>query len=381
MRKLLRPPLALLGAGSLALGLASGYSFRRELSEKLDQLNLVKQDPILVLRGSDQHPWEFNFDPHVLGIASHTSAPTAGASSEQIYAINRDLLRTDESEKESSLHAKSRQKIEVKSEKTEAASLAAHRKPQNWEFKKVQVDGFYLPGLHLIRKERKGVPGYLIFKGFTTSLNDIREDYDEEDDDEPFQTAEFGGVMVNIGWIPATKKINLEPEYECPGEAIYLQEGEFSKKFLHGQKFLQDASSGIKYSFAKKEGEEEEEPAEGGNPRVGQLLRITGFLRKSEEKSFLKGRWTDEYHSQQNQINLRRMARNYDFYNDPQMGEYYIAIASENPKTDSKNVPITMDLNKPENDLTDFVTETKIQKNLGKIELVGVGLLAAAALV
>ena len=74
-----------------------------------------------------------------------------------------------------------------------------------WEHKLVKLTGYFKEERFFVRKARDGRAGYSVFAPFVTAM----DDYDLLKDTNANPMLEYG-IMVNLGWVPAENKNDIE---------------------------------------------------------------------------------------------------------------------------------------------------------------------------
>lgn len=209
----------------------------------------------------------------------------------------------------------------------------AKKGPENWEFRKVKVRGSLFGHFHLVYRERNGVEGYLVFKGFKTA-NGLDPMLLANGD----AIAPPVGMMVKLGWISA-KHVRELPEQEV--NFITPVEHDTSLPGVIPQ--VMNPYTGFVYNT---EGENLEYPIENMNETE---VEITGFLRKGEKESWWAGRRRFFNNQTTTVVDLDRMASFYNFRNVFPATHYYLEAAVNDPKNkiEKENKIIPAKLNNP----------------------------------
>ena len=186
---------------------------------------------------------------------------------------------------------------------------------EDWEFRRVKIRGELSKTTHFVYRERNGEKGYLLFKALVTSTARNSHNLPSKNQTEANIN---NGVMVNIGWIPATKIVQLrfdEPDF------IKKIEAEPEKAVFAAQ--VMDPYTGYVYNSESEE-EELEFPREN---LTRSEVEVTGYLRKSEEHEPLIGQVNITKQNVMAQVDLQRIASFYQLANLESSSRYYLQVA------------------------------------------------------
>lgn len=77
---------------------------------------------------------------------------------------------------------------------------------EEWEYKLVKITGYFREERFFIAREREGKKGYLVMAPFITSYQKYPKFFKPSDVNRPLES----GLMVNLGWVPAENKDDIE---------------------------------------------------------------------------------------------------------------------------------------------------------------------------
>ncbi len=206
---------------------------------------------------------------------------------------------------------------------------------ENWEMRKVKVQGVLYGNIHLVYRERNGQKGYLVFKALKTANSNTQP---VQTDDGALYKGFPIGMMVNLGWIAHEdyeKLENAEIDYVSKVEPDGSLPGLFDQVF--------NPYTGFAYSA---EGDEFQNPNQDA---VEEEVVITGYLRKGEQPNRFMGRRLFKRDQVTTYIDLIRMASFYSFDNVNSATNYYLEAAQEDNPSDpnNKNIIKAADINDP----------------------------------
>lgn len=166
-------------------------------------------------------------------------------------------------------------------------------KAEEWEFKLLKVKGFFGSQRFFVKRERGGKDGYLVLAPFYTYHHKMGPYNSAIDEDRyhEYQGA-AGGLMVNLGWLPAEHKKDMD--FKDTGiEAI-----DFTDKF-EGNSLL-DLDTGFEYK--------KEQDPDSTEPQY-KFVEFTGILRRGESWNPLIGNVNMPQHGSMNFVDLDLMYR------------------------------------------------------------------------
>lgn len=260
-----------------------------------------------------------------------------GATAIYVLEKGRQLIKTEKSELQKSTKNSENPLIELKSGTLVnypwVPDFSRNKRPENWEFRKVKVRGSLYKHFHLVYRERKGEPGYIVFKGIKTAnsvlpLADLASSV----------SLPAIGMMVKLGWISAKNVRDLPQQ-----EVNFVSKVEYDTSLSALSPQVVNPITGFVYN---SEGEDLEYPIEDMNEEE---VEITGFLRKGEKQNWLTGKRRFPTQKTTTFIDLDRMASFYTFANVFAATNYYLEAAVEDPENnlEMENKIIPANLDKP----------------------------------
>lgn len=194
---------------------------------------------------------------------------------------------------------------------------------QNWEMRKVKVQGVLYGNIHLVHRERNGRKGYLVFKALKTANSN--SELQQTDDGSIFRGFPIG-MMVNLGWIAHEDYEKLEN-----AEIDYVSKVQPDGSLPGLTNQVINPYTGFVYAT---EGDNFENPDQDA---VEEEVVITGYLRKGEQPNRFMGRRLFKRDQVTTYVDLLRMASFYNFENINSATNYYLEAAQEGDPNDISN--------------------------------------------
>lgn len=193
---------------------------------------------------------------------------------------------------------------------------------EEWEYKLVKLQGYFKEERFFISRERDGKKGYLVMAPFITATRKYSKVIKPVEANKTIES----GLMVNLGWVPAENKDDIE----LSSEPLPLIDGP-----AEGSLPERDRFTGLTNN-----------PANLLEEDIVSLTEVTGIVRKGEHRDYINRRVNFENHAVFQFIDLPYLARFFKFHNTDAASSAYIERIVQEYDEESETlypVPATKD--------------------------------------
>mmetsp|Transcript_3902 Transcript_3902/g.4336 ORF Transcript_3902/g.4336 Transcript_3902/m.4336 type:complete len:300 (+) Transcript_3902:32-931(+) len=171
---------------------------------------------------------------------------------------------------------------------------------EEWEYKLVKIQGYFKEERFFIARERDGKKGYLVMAPFITSTRKYSKVIKPVEANKTLES----GLLVNLGWVPAENKDDIElsaeplPLIDPPAEGSLPERERFTGLTNNPSNLMEDD--------------------------IVSLTEVVGIVRKGEQQDRLNRRVNWENHAVFQFIDLPYLARFFKFFNTDAASSAYI---------------------------------------------------------